>query len=220
MKNCKPLWISILSTVRVSFIVIWLVGGLFSRFENDNRCRRRVRMGNKCLEMVLRVLASTGHWWLLMCRWAGHKGSRTSFQQKCFLCFAFKRRGAIKLSIRVALGTLKYQWSTHTLSIASLEDRMRYKIEFISRTNDSLIEHFHIPLWVVFRSARLAVGSSSGCCVSSAQNRPSLAFYGIDILIRCEKLLPFSPALRNGSRAFLCRINSLALGNHFSGLAF
>lgn len=74
---------------------------------------------------------------------------------------------------------------------------MRYKIEFISRTDDSLIEHFHIPLRVVFASARSAVvGSSSGCCISTK----APAFYDIDILIRCGKLLPFSPAF--------CRINS------------
>lgn len=36
-------------------------------------------------------------------------------------------------------------------------------------------------------SLRTACGRlGPGCCVSSAQNRPSLAFYDIDILIRCE----------------------------------
>lgn len=91
------------------------------------------------------------------------------FNKNVFLCFWDDR----------SISTLKYQWKSPGIIVythlylfsiflvphSRKEAGIWYKIEYFSRTNNSLIEHFHIPLWVFFFVVR------SRCLhyVSSAQ---------------------------------------------------
>lgn len=205
VKNCKPLWISILSMVLVNFIVIWLLvlwpvmeakrerkisfllsaRLVFRSWDDKYKCFARG------INDILRALHSTGHSQHLMV-------FRVSFPA----IFFNKELSSSAAKTTKSSSTLKYQWKssgiieyTHFIlfSIFRLKS-FGYKMEFFFAPIIHLLNIFRIQLWVFFF---LRLCSQFSILFYQHKNYMILVFffYFIDILIRYSHGELFCPPL-------------------------